>query len=453
MRTSLLLLPATAPGMLDLTFDTDGKVTTAIRSNVDEANGVAVQFDGKIVTVGYSFDSVFEGDFALSRHNPNGSLDTNFGGGGKVTTEFDSDGDIANAVAVQTNGKIVVAGQSLIRNNNAFALARYNPNGSLDTDFDSSNDIANAMAIQIDGKLALAGTSANLFALARYHGDPTNADIYVRNVGQTPGGSLRTSEWTQAQGFTTGTDASGYTLGSVDTVIENTDITSAQRDTIRAELWSTATGGSNAGQPDSKLYDLTVPAHPIAAGTVKFAAPAGTTLTASTTYYAVFYTVGDFDMHLDQTGLINEDSGGGADWSISDGRRFVWDDEPTSMSSWSDAQPQTLRISVNGPDSTTSSNANLTNLTASSSDSATGTFNPVTLSPATFSAATTSYTATVANDQSHAKVTPMVEDTGKATVWVRRGSTGVFTSVNDSTASGAISLDVGDDAITVRVTA
>ena len=95
---------------------------------------------------------------------------------------------------------------------------------------------------------------------------------------------------------------------------------------------------------------------------------------------------------------------------------------------------------------TLSPNANLGGLTASSSDSSGGTFSPVTLSPA-FDAATTGYTATVANNQTHAKLTPTVADTGKATVTVA-GNT-----VNDGTASGAISLDVGDNAITVRVTA
>ncbi len=94
-----------------------------------------------------------------------------------------------------------------------------------------------------------------------------------------------------------------------------------------------------------------------------------------------------------------------------------------------------------------SSNANLSGLTASSSTSAAGTYAALTLSPSTFSAATTSYTATVANARTHAKLTPTVADTGKATVTVQG------TSVNSGSASGAIALSEGANAITVRVTA
>ena len=94
-----------------------------------------------------------------------------------------------------------------------------------------------------------------------------------------------------------------------------------------------------------------------------------------------------------------------------------------------------------------SSNANLSGLTASSSTSSGGTYTALTLSPSTFSASTTSYTATVANARSHVKLTPTVQDTGKATVTVQ-GS-----PVSSGSASAAIALNVGSNAITVRVTA
>ena len=99
-----------------------------------------------------------------------------------------------------------------------------------------------------------------------------------------------------------------------------------------------------------------------------------------------------------------------------------------------------------------SSNADLSGLTASSGASASGTFTALTLSPSTFSAATTSYTATVANARTHAKVTPAVAHSA-ATVGWRKGNTGDFTSVSSGSASGAIALSVGANAITVRVTA
>ncbi|MBI4770572.1 MAG: hypothetical protein HY784_09250 [Chloroflexi bacterium] len=75
----------------------------------------AVQSDGKIVVAGQS-----DGDFALARYNANGSLDTTFSTDGKVTTAIGSY-DTGNALALQPDGKIVVAGQS----DGDFAVARY----------------------------------------------------------------------------------------------------------------------------------------------------------------------------------------------------------------------------------------------------------------------------------------------------------------------------------------
>jgi hypothetical protein len=93
-----------------------------------------------------------------------------------------------------------------------------------------------------------------------------------------------------------------------------------------------------------------------------------------------------------------------------------------------------------------SSNANLSGLAATTSTSSSGTFTSLTLSPSTFSAATTSYAATVANARTHAQVTPTVAH-ASATVTV------AGTTVTSGTASGAIALSVGSNAITVRVTA
>jgi len=154
------------------------------------AHGVAVQPDGKLVAVGVAKTSR-SGDFALARYNTNGSLDATFGTGGKVTTDFNGNDDAANAVVLQPDGKIVVAGEAKTSRNQDFALARYNANGSLDptfgtggkvtTDFAGNDDAAFALVLQPDGKLVAAGeakTSRNQdFALARYNAngslDPT----------------------------------------------------------------------------------------------------------------------------------------------------------------------------------------------------------------------------------------------------------------------------------------
>ncbi len=96
-------------GSLDSSFDTDGKVITAIGSSNDYVRSVAIQSDGKIVAAGYSYNgSNF--DFAVARYNTNGSLDSSFDTDGKVTTAIGSSDDYSYSVAIQSDGKIVVAG-------------------------------------------------------------------------------------------------------------------------------------------------------------------------------------------------------------------------------------------------------------------------------------------------------------------------------------------------------
>ena len=98
-------------GSLDTSFNSDGKVTTAIGSANDYACSVAIQSDGKIVAAGYS-DNGSNYDFALVRYNTDGSLDTSFDSDGKVTTAIGSGDDAAYSVAIQSDGKIVAAGYS-----------------------------------------------------------------------------------------------------------------------------------------------------------------------------------------------------------------------------------------------------------------------------------------------------------------------------------------------------
>ena len=170
-------------GSLDTSFDTDGKLITNIGSSDDLAFAMAVQSDGKIVAAGRSSNGS-NYDFALARYNANnGSLDTSFSTDGKVTTAIGSGNDYGYAMAVQSDGKIVVAGISNNGNNDDFALARYNTDGSLDTSFGSNgkvttaigsgDDDALAVAVQSDGKIVVAGSSDGHFALARYNADGT----------------------------------------------------------------------------------------------------------------------------------------------------------------------------------------------------------------------------------------------------------------------------------------
>jgi uncharacterized delta-60 repeat protein len=182
----------TTAGVLDNTFDTDGKLTTAINSYNDYIFSLAIQADGKIVAAGGS-DWGTDVDFALARYNTNGSLDNTFSGDGKLIADYIGHNDTAYAVAVKSDGKIIVAGIFSDANyKNNFGLLRYNTNGTLDntfgtggaviTAFGTVGDNAYALALQSEEKIVVAGYafmsgSESDIAVARYIGcsNPSNA--------------------------------------------------------------------------------------------------------------------------------------------------------------------------------------------------------------------------------------------------------------------------------------
>lgn len=159
-------------GSLDPSFGTGGKVTTPVGTGTDYASAVAIQADGKIVVAGTASNGANGFDFAAVRYKPNGNLDSTFGSGGKVLTPLNGYEE-CRAAAIDTDGKIVLAGGT----EGEFALVRYNPNGSLDASFDSDGKAvtqigmsagARALVLTADGKYLAAGDSDNSFALARY---------------------------------------------------------------------------------------------------------------------------------------------------------------------------------------------------------------------------------------------------------------------------------------------
>jgi uncharacterized delta-60 repeat protein len=174
-------------GSLDSSFDGDGKLNTPVGPSLDRALGMALQADGKIVLTGFTQDLSFNLDVATVRYNPNGSLDTTFDGDGKIITPIGAGNDFGTSIKIQSDNKIVVGGYASNGSNNDFAVIRYNADGSLDASFDgdgkvitpvgSDNDQSNAMALQPDGKIVLAGTSRigtnDDFAVVRYLGDAT----------------------------------------------------------------------------------------------------------------------------------------------------------------------------------------------------------------------------------------------------------------------------------------
>lgn len=182
----------TASGNLDPTFGSAGTVRTDFSGNIDRANAVAIQPDGKIVAAGSSFSSAKTvEDFIVARYNTNGTLDKRFGNNGKITTDFFRNVDQVNALVIQPDGKIVVAGFAQLAGSGGtprvFALARYTSDGRPDNSFGNGGSLttsfggtfanASAIMLQPDGKIVVAGTadfnprvpgSGLDFAVARY---------------------------------------------------------------------------------------------------------------------------------------------------------------------------------------------------------------------------------------------------------------------------------------------
>jgi len=164
-----------ADGTLDPTFDGDGRVTTNLTARFDAITALAIQPDGKIVAAGAANDDRV---FALARYNSDGTLDNTFDGDGKSVTNFTPGHDFAWDVALQPDGKIATSGRAAAR----FGLARYTADGTLDstfggdgrvtTNFTADLDISTGIGLQADGKIVAVGGANNLkFAIARYNDD------------------------------------------------------------------------------------------------------------------------------------------------------------------------------------------------------------------------------------------------------------------------------------------
>lgn len=191
----------TATGALDTTFDGDGKVIPTFSGSQDFATSVAIDGNGKILVAGK-----VTADFAIARYNTNGSLDSSFGTGGLVTTDFGGSDQI-EGLKLRNNGQIVVAGYTDASGNNDFALARYNANGTLDTSFSGDGQVttdiggvdnrAVELAIQSDGKIVVVGNVNNGgnfdIAIARYLVGPPSLSISDASVTEGNNGTATLS--------------------------------------------------------------------------------------------------------------------------------------------------------------------------------------------------------------------------------------------------------------------
>jgi uncharacterized delta-60 repeat protein/RHS repeat-associated protein len=190
-----VLLHYSWDGVRDTSFGgaTDGIVVADFGGTGADATALALDSQGRILVAGSAY---FEGgvsDFALARYNADGTADTTFGDGGITTADFWGNNDQANAIAVEPEGGIILAGYTDNGSHEDFALARFTCDGWLDPsfhgdarvslDFDGGNDRASGVVVQADGRIIAAGWAntggADHFALARYNSDGSlDADTF-----------------------------------------------------------------------------------------------------------------------------------------------------------------------------------------------------------------------------------------------------------------------------------
>lgn len=167
-------------GTLDETFGESGFATIEFSTFHCLVKAITVQQDGKIILVG-NYDNNYYTDPAIARFNEDGTIDTSFGEDGLVKFDLSAQFDDFNDVAVQADGKIVVAGSSYKYGTDDFLLVRFNEDGSTDnsfgvngfvySDFDETEDVIYSVLLQKDNKILVSGYSGYgsvYFAAARY---------------------------------------------------------------------------------------------------------------------------------------------------------------------------------------------------------------------------------------------------------------------------------------------
>ncbi len=190
-RSTILLLtlvathvsPAQQAGDPDSTFSADGITVTNINPGNDYGLAMALQPDGRIVAAGMTTTTEAPSErVALVRYMPDGSLDSSFGNAGVTSTAIGTIRSQATAVAIQPDGRIIIAGfASSGASSSVFMLARYQPDGSLDNAFGDNgilfddlgpqNDRANGMVLQPDGRIVVTGQAGGDHAVVRYNAD------------------------------------------------------------------------------------------------------------------------------------------------------------------------------------------------------------------------------------------------------------------------------------------
>ncbi|MDX2245864.1 MAG: T9SS type A sorting domain-containing protein [Bacteroidia bacterium] len=199
----MVLVQFQANGRPDSSFGTNGIVTTDFGGGTDIAYAIARQSDDKLLVAGRVYDNgtTLNENFGIARYLSNGTLDNDFGTGGKVMIKFTGFIEWASGLAVLPNDKILVTGHTQVAGFQAFALAQLMPDGTLDSDYGSGGKVTksipgyafvSALAIQPDGKALLGGYGNGPFHLARFTADGLLDSTFTDGVS-TPAGIVQTN--------------------------------------------------------------------------------------------------------------------------------------------------------------------------------------------------------------------------------------------------------------------
>ena len=432
-----------ANGSADTGFQTAGKITTHMGGTDDVAYAVAVQSDGKIVLAGNASNGT-NGDFALARYNANGTLDTTFSSDGKVLTDFNGGNDIAFAVAVQPNGKIVVAGYAHNGTTTDFALVRYNADGTLDAGFGTGGKVitpigdagsaANAMELLANGKIVVAGYAvrggAFVFALARYNvNGALDTGFDADGTGKALTGIGASDDRVNAMALQS--DGKIVAVGPSHDGAHNDFAVARYLGEEPVSNDATLSGLSLSASSDGSTFDRAARLKPaFAPGTTAYTA----LVQDDVTHVQVTPTANDARARITVNGQTATSGSAGGAIAVTPGSTTV----SVVVTASDGATTETYTISF----ATVSTDATLSGLSVSASADG-STFAAAELRP-DFAPRTTSYRAAVEDEVTHVKVTPTTTISG-ATVTVN-GAT-----VASGSASAAIAAVQGAS-VTVVVT-
>ena len=219
----LSMVRYTSLGIADVTYGNSGYAITAF-GNGAQANGIAILSNNEAIAIGYG-EPTGPTSCAIALYTTSGVLDTSFNGTGTNTTLI-GQGSTLNGVAIDANGNYVTAGVGVTNGTPVTALVRYNSSGILDTTFGTNGVVttlvgyesyAQAVALQSNGQIVVAGyadVGSPAFTVARYNSSNGSLDTTFNSTGTLPGTVTTVIGSTQASAYATAIDASGNILAA-----------------------------------------------------------------------------------------------------------------------------------------------------------------------------------------------------------------------------------------------